>query len=127
MKQPSYLYSAIVTNVVDGDTIDCTVDLGFNTFSKERFRLYGIDTPEKTDKNVVVRELAIKATEFVKFTIGGKSITIESLGKDKYGRWLAKIHLSPDQPTINEQLVSLGLARAYFGDSKATVGWDLLV
>lgn len=125
--KPSYLYSAVVTNVVDGDTIDCTVDLGFNTFSKERFRLYGIDTPEKTDKVAEVRALAFKATEFVKNVTDGKTVVVESFGKDKYGRWLAKIHVSPDQPTINEQLVSLGMARVYFGDNKAALGWDTLV
>lgn len=116
---PNYTYKAIVTNVIDGDTIDATVDLGFTVSVKIRFRLYGIDTPEKTSKDPAVKELALKATEFTKTSLLGKNVTIESLEQDKYGRWLGKIHLSDDQPTINEQLVTLGLAKAYFGGTKS--------
>jgi micrococcal nuclease len=123
MNNPTYLYFGIVTKVIDGDTIDCMVDLGFNTFIKERFRLYGIDTPEKNSKIPEVREIAIKATNFVKETVEGKGVTIESLEKDKYGRWLAVVHIDAVQPTLNEQLVSLELAKVYFGDSKSNIGW----
>lgn len=126
MNNPTYLYFAIVTNVVDGDTIDCMVDLGFNTFIKERFRLYGIDTPEKNSKLLDVREIAAKATNFVKDAVLGKAVTIESIEKDKYGRWLAKVHVDAVQPTLNEQLVALGLAKVYFGDSKSNVGWGTI-
>jgi micrococcal nuclease len=118
MSNPTYLYFGIVTKVIDGDTIDCMVDLGFNTFIKERFRLYGIDTPEKTSKIPEVREIAAKATNFVRETVEGKA-----LEKDKYGRWLAVVHIDAVQPTLNEQLVLLGLAKVYFGDSKSNIGW----
>jgi micrococcal nuclease len=124
MKKPSYLYNALVTKVIDGDTIDCMVDLGFNTFTKERFRLYGIDTPEKTSKIESVKKIACSATDFVRNAIEGKNITLESFGKDKYGRWLAIIHTTSDAPTINEQLVALGLAKTYFGDNKLNLGWE---
>ena len=120
--KPSYIYSALVLKIVDGDTIDCAVDLGFNTYVKERFRLYGIDTPEKNSKDPVLRDSAIAATQFVKTAIDGKNILIDSTGKDKYGRWLAKVYVELGQPTINEQLVSLGLAKAYFGDNKINLG-----
>lgn len=120
---PSYLYQVKVLKVIDGDTIDCLVDLGFNTFIKERFRLYGIDTPEKTSKLPEIKDLAFKATAFVKTTIEEKFVLVESVEKDKYGRWLAKIHVDKDSPTLNEQLISLGLAKAYFGDNKLNLGW----
>jgi micrococcal nuclease len=123
MANPKYLYNAVVTRVIDGDTIDCTVDLGFHTYIKERFRLYGIDTPEKNSTIQETRDIANKATEFVKTAICGKAVTIESIQKDKYGRWLAKVHIDDTQPTINQQLISLGLAKEYFGDSKINLGW----
>lgn len=116
--QPSYLYNAKITNVVDGDTIDAVVDLGFNIYTKIRFRLYGIDTPEKTDKDPVVRISAMLATEFVRSALLDADVTIESKEKDKYGRWLGIIHMKLEQPTINEQLITLGLAKPYFGGAK---------
>lgn len=119
---PSYLYSGTVTKVIDGDTIDVQVDLGFSIFTDIRFRLFGIDTPEKSSKVLIIKEIAISATNFLKNTIEGKKITIESFKKDKYGRWLAKVHIGTG-PTINEQLVSLNLAKPYFGDSKTNLGW----
>lgn len=122
MKQ-QYIYLALVTKVIDGDTIDCAVDLGFNVFTKERFRLYGIDTPEKTSKDLVIKDIAFKATDFIKDSIESKQVTIECFGKDKYGRWLAKVYLNNESPTVNEQLVALGYAKVYFGDNKMNLGW----
>lgn len=123
---PSYLYSATVTKVIDGDTIDCMVDLGFSVFSNIRFRLFGIDTPEKNSKIDSVKTFANNATEFVKKTIENKTVTIQSVTKDKYGRWLAKVHVLDNAPTLNEQLVSLGLAKPYFGDNKENLGWEII-
>lgn len=122
--QPTYNYSGIVNKVIDGDTIDATVDLGFSVFTKIRFRLYGIDTPEKTDKNLTTKALAVTASEFTSDNLTGKSVIIQSVEKDKYGRWLAKVYVGKDQLSINEQLISLGYAKAYFGDSKKNLGWD---
>ena len=120
---PSYLYAGTVTKVVDGDTIDVSVDLGFSVFTNTRFRLFGIDTPEKIDKNEAVKAIAMSASNFVKNLIEGKNVTIESMAKDKYGRWLAKVHFGTG-PTVNEQLVTMGFAKAYFGDNKINLGWD---
>jgi micrococcal nuclease len=120
---PTYLYSANVIKIIDGDTVDCIVDLGFSIFSKIRFRLYGIDTPEKTSKILEVRDLAYRATNFVKSSIEGKLVTIQSIEKDKYGRWLAIVHIDLNQPTLNEQLVSLGFAKQYFGEGKPSLLW----
>jgi len=121
--KPLFTYSATVTKVIDGDTIDCLVDLGFNTFLKERFRLYGIDTPEKTSSNIELKALAHEATKFVRDSIDGKQVILETFAKDKYGRWLAKVHLSDTLVTINEQLVTLGLAKPYFGNNKNELDW----
>ena len=121
--KPSFTYSATVTKVIDGDTIDCLVDLGFNTLLKERFRLYGIDTPEKTSTDIELKVLAYEAAKLVKDSIDGKQVIIETFAKDKYGRWLAKVHLPSAEVTINEQLIMLGLAKPYFGNNKDTLGW----
>jgi micrococcal nuclease len=125
--KPEYVYLAKVVKVIDGDTIDCLVDLGFNTFIKERFRLYGIDTPEKNSKIQTIKDIAINAYLFVKDTTEGKDVLIESTGKDKYGRWLAKVYASKDIPTVNEQLITLGFAKAYFGDNKLNLGWETTI
>jgi micrococcal nuclease len=120
MTKPVYTYEAKIIKVVDGDTVDAELQLGFDVMVRTRFRLYGIDTAEKTSSNIETKNLAIAATEFTKQYIG-KSITIESLGKDKYGRWLAKIHTADG--ILNEQLINNNLAKPYFGDSKQNLGW----
>jgi micrococcal nuclease len=122
--KPEFKYSCTVTRVVDGDTIDCLVDLGFHTFIKERFRLFGIDTPEKNSKIPEVRDIAIRATEFTKAKLEGKTVLIETVNKDKYGRWLGIIYIDGVDQTINEQLVINGLAKAYYGDNKELLGWE---
>lgn len=116
--QPLYRYNALITKIIDGDTIDAMVDLGFSIHTNIRFRLHGIDTPEKNATDINERIVANNATTFVSNAILNKIVTIESVEKDKYGRWLAKVFLNPEQPTLNEQLVSLGFAKAYFGGAR---------
>lgn len=94
-----YQYSAKVIRVVDGDTIDAEVDLGFKMFYRTRFRLFGINTPERTLRSMLQVE--------------GKDISIKTL-KDKtgkYGRYLAIV--TAGAVNINEELVKLGLAEVY--------------
>lgn len=116
--QPEYKYNAKVTRVIDGDTLEAIVDLGFNIYTRVTFRLTGIDTPEKNSKIPEERVRASAATAFAKSAVDSKDVLIHSVGKDKYGRWLGDVYISNDQPTLNEQLVSMGLAKAYFGEAK---------
>lgn len=118
--KPVYVYEAKITKVIDGDTIDAELQLGFDVVVRTRFRLYGLDTAEKTSLDVETKKLALSALEFTKRYIG-QSVTIESLGKDKYGRWLAKIHTADG--VLNEQLINNNLAKPYFGGNKETLGW----
>jgi len=120
-KQQSYIYDATITKVVDGDTIDADVLLGFDIIARTRFRLFGIDTAEKTSDVESAKKIAIAGSEFTKKYLGQK-VTIESLGKDKYGRWLAKVHVADG--LLNELLVENGLAKAYFGGNKQELGWE---
>ena len=114
--KPAFKYAATVTKVVDGDTIDCTIDLGFYVSTHERFRLYGIDTPEKTSKDATIKQQAFDALKYVTDTILDKVIILECFGKDKYGRWLAKVYI--DGIVLNDRLIELGFATVYFGDNK---------
>jgi len=117
MQQPAYVYNAVITNVVDGDTIDARVDLGFYASVNIRFRLNGIDTPELTSTDASVRMVAVKAREFVK-QFNGQSITLHSYKTDKYGRWLADIFVQGSTKSLNQTLLEENLAVPYFGGSK---------
>lgn len=111
--QPQYVYNALVTNVVDGDTIDATVYLGFYVAASIRFRLVGINTPEINSPDPVVREAALNAKKRVQDLILNKSVTLRSFKTDKYGRWLADVYL--DSNSISNTLLHEGLAVAYKG------------
>jgi micrococcal nuclease len=102
-----YNYRAFVTRVVDGDTFDANVDLGFGIYHKVRFRLRGIDTPETwRPKTEAEREHGIKATEFVNELIGGKEITIQTYKMGIYGRYECDVLLGAK--TLSEVLKEEG-------------------
>lgn len=113
-----YRYAANVVEVIDGDTIDVNVDLGFDIIHKLRVRLYGINTPESRTRNKEekVRGLAAKAR--LKELIEAKSVVIETQKDDteKYGRFLATVYLSG--ANINKQLITEGHAIEYFGGKR---------
>lgn len=100
-----YQYKAEVNRVVDGDTVVCTVDLGFNIFVKEKFRLAKINAPEtSTPEGKEVKEL-------VSNMLTDKEIVLDVLKQDKYGRWLAIVLL--DGQEINQWLLDNGHAVHY--------------
>jgi micrococcal nuclease len=72
-----YVYNATITNIVDGDTVDAVVDLGFNVSTKIRFRLNGIDTPEINSKNEAIQAIAKQAKQFLIDQILNKSVVIQ--------------------------------------------------
>lgn len=114
--QPEYTYAALITNVVDGDTVDAVVDLGFTVSVKVRFRLYGLDTPEMTSSDAIVREAAKAAKAFVANMVLNKQVSLKSYKTDKYGRWLAEIFV--DGVNINQLLIEHNYAVPYFGGTK---------
>lgn len=115
MKKPAYRYRAKITKVLDGDTIEADVDVGFDVVVRTKFRLHGIDTPEKSSTDPMLKLLAESATTYTKLYLN-KEVVIESLSKDKFGRWLGVIHLG--ELNLNEELVKLGFAKSYQGESK---------
>ncbi len=108
-----YWYKAQVLRVVDGDTIELTIDLGFTVHWKSTCRLYGVDTPELKDKNPDMRKLAGVAKEFVKEHLPILStIMVKSRELDKYGRPLLEVYCGDEFKThLNAELINAGLAR----------------
>ena len=118
-----FWYGATVNKVIDGDTIELMVDLGFNIHTKIRVRLYGINTPESRTKDLAEKELGLKAKKFTEdwFT-NHKWVFVNTIPdkNDKYGRILARIFSSDkiDDPTtacLNTDMIQSGNAREYYG------------
>ena len=107
---PCYVYNALVTKVVDGDTADLDVHLGFKMTAHIRVRFYGINAPETRGKE---RPLGLQSKKWVKDLIEGRVITIKTHKTGKYGRWLAELYIPGEEESINDQMVRLGLAREY--------------
>ena len=114
MKKQNYFYHAKILSVVDGDTVDVEIDLGFYVVVRERMRLSGIDTAEMTSPFPEMRKLAQDAKAFMNFYIGW-NILLKSFKKDKYGRFLAEIFLVDDAESLNQKLINAGLAKEYNG------------
>ena len=118
-----YEYKCEVTRVVDGDTIDCILDLGFSILHKCRVRLYGIDTPESRTRDLDEKARGKLASKFLEDSIkNGKEVILRSELKDskgKYGRVLGSIVV--DDTDINQAMVEQNLAVKSFGQSKADV------
>lgn len=106
-----FTYKATIEKVVDGDTIDVSIDLGFDIWHKTRLRLAGIDAAEHNTKF----GKAVKA--FMTANLEGKLVTITTTKPDKYGRYLATVYLN-SQVSVNDQLIIDGLAKKYDGSSK---------
>ena len=112
-----FIYNATLERIVDGDTIDVTLDLGFNVkLHNQRCRLAGIDTPESRTSNLEEKALGLKAKERLKELCIG-SFKIQSLGTGKYGRILA-IPYTEDNQDVCQMLVSEGHAVEYWGGTK---------
>ena len=119
-----YQYKAKVIKIIDGDTVDVDIDLGFSvTLAKQRIRLYGIDTPESRtrDKEEKVRGLLSKAFVVLKSPVGSY-IRLVSHGKGKFGRILGEIYeMDNDLVSINQQLCDESYAVPYLGQSKDAI------
>lgn len=111
MIKTDYIYNAVITRVIDGDTVDATVDLGFHVKMMLRFRLNGVDTPELRDSDPVKSEAAQRAKKFVIDACLNRDVTLKSYKTDKYGRWLADIWV--DGVLLNTQLLNENLAVVY--------------
>ena len=115
-----------INRVVDGDTIDVTIDLGFELYKKERVRIAGVDTPEKRTRDLEEKALGIDATNWLKKqledTINGDDELIIRTelkgGVGTYGRLLGWLYVGDEEVSINEQMIDEGYAWAYDGGTK---------
>ena len=118
-----YEYGCQVTRVVDGDTIDVDLDLGFDIIYKCRVRLYGIDTPESRTRNKDEKVRGKLAAKFLQDAISnGKNVILQTQLKDskgKFGRVLASVVV--DEININQQMVTNHLAVRYEGQNKKDI------
>jgi micrococcal nuclease len=111
-----------VTNVVDGDTIDVEIDLGFSVSYAQRLRLAGIDTPESRTTDKAEKVLGLEAKEYLKGKIkDAKDVIVKTEKPDsseKYGRILGWVYVDGSNKSINEQMIEDGHAWGYMGETK---------
>ena len=116
-----------IVKVLDGDTIDVLIDLGFDLFKKERVRIAGVDTPEKRTRDLEEKALGIDATNWLKKKLedtiagDGDELTIRTElvgGTGKYGRLLGWLYINEDAISLNEQMITEGYAWEYDGGTK---------
>jgi micrococcal nuclease len=115
-----------INRVVDGDTIDVTIDLGFDLYKKERVRVAGVDTPEKRTKDQEEKALGYDATHWLEDKLNGAIAGDDDLiirtelvgGMGKYGRLLGWLYIGDAELSLNEQMIAEGLAWEYDGGTK---------
>ena len=115
-----------INRVLDGDTIDVTIDLGFDLYKKERVRVAGVDTPEKRTRDLEEKELGIHATNWLKEKLEGAVAGDDDLvirtelvgGVGKYGRLLGWLYIGDGDVSLNEQMIEEGYAWEYDGGTK---------
>jgi micrococcal nuclease len=112
-----YKYNAKLDRVVDGDTVDALVDLGFNTWKKVRIRMHGMNAPESRTRNLEEKKLGLAAKARLIEILGDGDFTLQSHGVGKYGRCLGEIFRESDV-SINRQLINEGHATEYFGGKR---------
>ena len=122
-----YNYNAKCIRVVDGDTIDAEIDLGFDIKIKKRIRLAGINAPESRTRNLAEKKMGLASKEKLKEMLEGSAndFELESTEVGKYGRVLGKLHISKlagrdviTKVCINDELVKLGYAVEYDGGKR---------
>ena len=124
-----YEYTAKLKRVVDGDTVDAYIDLGFNVHVDKRIRFMGIDTPESRTRDLTEKRYGLGAKyRLIEMLESNDNIfVVKSHGTGKYGRVLGELfHHPEDDYSINQMLIDEGHAVAYFGGSKQEVKDALL-
>lgn len=121
-KDPYIYRIKSVGRVVDGDTIDADIDLGFDISLTKRIRLAGIDTPESRTTNLKEKALGLESKEWMKKTLAGaRDILIKTELPDsteKYGRIIGHLFINGQETSLNNQMIDEGYALPYDGGTK---------
>jgi len=111
-----------VNKIVDGDTFDVDLDLGFNISYSQRVRLAGIDTPESRTRDLAEKALGLESKDFLKKAVDASSFIVIKTEKpnstEKYGRVLGWVYLDNSDKSINQIMIDSGYAWEYLGDTK---------
>ena len=124
-KLDKHNYSAKVLRVVDGDTADAMIDLGFDTWVKKRIRFYGVDTWEARTRNLEEKKKGLAAKDYVKDLLENSDegkFVLKSYGVGKYGRVLGELFVKGHEKSVNELLKENGHAYEYHGEKKKVFG-----
>ena len=124
-KMDKHIYSARLQRVVDGDTCDALIDLGFDTWVKKRIRFYGVDTWESRTRNLEEKKKGLAAKEFTKDLLENSDegkFLLKSHGVGKYGRVLGELFVKGHETSVNELLKENGHAYEYDGGKKKIFG-----
>ena len=124
-KMDKHIYSAKLQRVVDGDTCDALIDLGFDTWVKKRIRFYGVDTWDSRTRNLEEKKKGLAAKAYVKDLLENSDegkFLLKSHGVGKYGRVLGELFVKGNDTSVNELLKENGHASEYYGGKKKTFG-----
>jgi len=114
-----YKYRVEVTRVVDGDTVDVDIDLGFGMcYKKQRVRLMGIDTPESRTRDLEEKFYGKQSKKFLSSVLKDKVVTLLSHDKGKFGRIIGELFVEGDDMSVNQLMIRENHAVPYFGQSK---------
>ena len=117
-----YRYKVDVTRVVDGDTVDVDIDLGFGmVYKKQRVRMKGIDTPESRTRDLVEKKFGLASKEFLKSQLEDQKIELVSHDKGKFGRILGELFVGGSAYSINKIMIDYHYAVLYDGQSKEDI------
>ena len=105
-----------VEHIVDGDTFDCIVDLGFNISHKIRVRMYGINTPESRTRDLEEKKRGLAAKQRLSELLCDPELVVKTTKKGKYGRYLGVVYSS--EHNINSQMIEEGHAVEYDGGKR---------
>ena len=119
-KPEPFSYNATVVKIIDGDTVDALVDVGFSIMTKKRIRFRGINTPESRtrDKEEKIRGLAAKDRVVELLSENDNKFVLKSHGVGKYGRCLGELFVDGHEESINQVLVNEGHAVEYWGGKR---------
>ena len=122
-KMDKHIYSAKLVRVVDGDTADAMIDLGFNVWVKNRIRFMGVDAWESRTRNLEEKKKGLAAKAYVKDLLENSDegkFLLKSHGVGKYGRVLGELFVKGNDTSVNELLKENGHASEYYGGKKKT-------